>query len=132
MTREARIFARYLVGRSAPCALIARYGDAVRTIWPAGDSSDHDSVLEFVRRHPWSVGPLDATTSLLRPGCALRARLLTMAAVLEASPEFAGEFLPRDTSLARLAWTLVASGATTALQAVAGLALLPMATRSPR
>jgi hypothetical protein len=131
-SREARIFARYLVGRVPPPSLVARYREATRIIWPTHAPVDHDPLLTFVRRHPWSLGPLDAATSLLQPGAALRARILTMAAILEASPEFADDFLPRGASASRLVWTVVTAGAVTTLHAVAGLALLPVARRARR
>jgi hypothetical protein len=129
--REARIFARYLVGRVPPSALLERYRQASRAIWSTAPSLD-DPLLTFVRRHPWSVGPLDAAASLLQPGGRLRSRLLTMAAILEASPDCAEDFLPRAASTPRLVWTVIAAGAVTALQAAAGLALLPVARRARR
>lgn len=126
---EAEIFSRYLVGRAAPAALVERYRDAGRAIWAAGAAPAEESVVAFVRRHPWAVGPLDAATSLLHPGGYLRSKILTMAAILEASPAFADEFLPRSVSGARLAWQVVAGGAAASLQALAGMLLLPLARR---
>jgi hypothetical protein len=129
-TLEARLFARYLVGRVPPPDLVERYRDASRTIWGGGAAPAEDALLTFVHRHPWAVGPLDAATSLLRPGGLLRSRILTMAAILEASPAFADDFLPRSVSKGALAWQILASGAAASLQALIGLVLLPLARRA--
>jgi hypothetical protein len=76
--REAQVFARYLVGRPPPAAAVARYRDARRTIWADGATTP-DPVLAFVRRHAWSVAPLDAASSLVERSSALHAGVLTVA-----------------------------------------------------
>jgi hypothetical protein len=125
---EAGIFARYLVGRPPPPDLVERYRDAGRAIW-GGVAPDDEALVAFVRRHPWAVGPLDAATSVLHPGGLLRSKILTMAAILEASPAFADEFLPRSVSTGALVWQIVAGGAAASMQAVVGMMLLPLARR---
>jgi len=104
---EARVFSRYLVGRLARETLRARYAEAVRTLLPAPASTRDEAIVAFARRHPWSVSLPDAACGLARPRARLREKILVMAAVLEASPDFADEFLPRTASrgilLARLA-----------------------------
>lgn len=128
---EARIFARYLVGRVPPPDLVQRYRDASRTIWGNDDGAvAEDPLVAFARRHPWTVGPLDAATSVLHPGGVLHAKVLTMAAILEASPAFADDFLPRSVSRGALLWQLVVGGAAASLQALVGLVLLPLARRA--
>ena len=127
--REAQVFARYLVGRTPPAAAVERYRAARGAIF-ADATATEDPLLAFARRHPWSVAPLDAVASLLQPGGSLHAAVLTMAAILETSPEFADEFLPRSVSRAALAWQLIAGGLVTAGCVVAGLLLLPLARRA--
>jgi hypothetical protein len=127
---EARIFARYLVRRAPPPDLVERYRDASQAIWGSGGAGADDPLVAFVRRHPWTVGPLDAVTSVLRPGGLLHAKVLTMAAILEASPAFADDFLPRSVSRAALVWQLAAGGSAASLQALVGLLLLPLARRA--
>jgi hypothetical protein len=127
---EALLFARYLVGRVPPPDLVQRYRDASRTIWAGGAAAAEEALVTFVRRHPWAVGPLDAATSLLRPGGLLRSKILTMAAILEASPAFADDFLPRSVSTGALVWQIVAGGAAAGTQALIGLVLLPFARRA--
>jgi hypothetical protein len=127
---EAHIFARYLVDRAPSPDLVERYRNATRAIWGDAVAIGEEGPLAFVRRHPWSVGPLDAAMSLLRPGGYLRAKILTMAAILEASPAFADEFLPRSVSAGALVWRLVAGGLVAGVQAAVGVVLLPVARRA--
>src|SRR2546422_2921837 len=127
---EARIFARYLVGRVPPADLVERYQAASQAIWGDGVAAADEALITFIRRHPWSVAPLDAATSLLRSGGHLRAKILTMAAILEASPAFADEFLPRNVSTGALVWQVFAGGAAACLQALVGVLLIPMARRA--
>jgi hypothetical protein len=130
---EAEAFARYLVGRPPAPALVARYVAARATLFPAEpEVADERALVAFARRHPWSVGPLDAVCALLRPTGALRSRLLVMAAILEASPAGADDFLPRDASVPALAWRLGTSGAAAVLRVLAGLVLWPVARRGGR
>lgn len=124
---EAQVFARYLVGRMPPPDLVERYRDASRAISSAAAPPGEEALVAFVRRHPWAVGPLDAVTSVLHPSGHLRSKILIMAAVLEASPTFADDFLPRSVSRAALAWQLVAGGAAASVLALVGLVLLPIA-----
>jgi hypothetical protein len=126
---EARVFSRYLVGRVAPDGLLARYADAVRTLLAVPGGTADEAILDFVRRHPWSVSLLDAACALVRPRARLREKLLVMAAVLEASTDFAEEFLPRTEPPLLLLAHLAGLGCLAAGRTVAGLLLLPIAAR---
>jgi hypothetical protein len=126
---EARIFARYLVGRNPSPAHVERYVAASRTHFPDPLPPDDAAVLAWVRRHPWSVGPLDAACGLARPGGALRNRVLLMAAVLEATPEFADDFLPHHLGPLALAARVGVAGVVAVANALGGLLLLKLAVR---
>jgi hypothetical protein len=119
---EARIFARYLVGREPTPAQIERYVAASRTHFPDPPAAEDAAVLAWVRAHPWSTGLLDAAAGLLRPAGPLRNRVLLMAAILETTPEFADAFLPRQVGplalVARVAVTGVLAVANAAVGAV--------------
>jgi hypothetical protein len=127
---EARIFGRYLVGRTATPDIVARYRDASRALWQGAPGPGDAERLAFVRRHPWSVGPLDAAAALLAPAGQLRSKVLVMAAILETTTAHADDFLPRTFSLAALLRRLVASGTTAVVLAVLGALLWPLAGRS--
>lgn len=126
---EARLFSRYLLGGDAAPELIERYIVASRSLlrgpWDPRDAA----LLGFVHRHPWSVSLLDAACGLLRPTGLLRSKLLIMAAILEASPAHAAEFLPRASSTPSLLARLAALGAVAAGRAFAGLLLYLPASR---
>src|SRR5207249_3660259 len=84
------------------------------------------------RRHPWSVSLLDAASGLLRPGSLLRNKILLMAAILETSPAFADEFLPRDARPLGLLLALVAHGTVAVARAALGAVVYAAAVRSGR
>ena len=126
---EARIFARYLVGRDPSPAHVERYVAASRTHFPDPLPPDDAAVLAWVRRHPWSVGPLDAACGLARPGGALRNRVLLMAAVLEATPEFADDFLPHHVGPLAMVIRVGAAGAVAVANALGGLVLHQLVVR---
>jgi hypothetical protein len=124
---EAAIFARYLVRGVAPADVVARYRDAVMRLFPDPETHRDRALLAFVRRHPWSVGCLDAAAALVARDSRLRQRLLVMAALLETTPEGAGEFLPREPGLAGLAFRLPAIGLGAVARLALGLVLFPIA-----
>ena len=127
---EARIFGRYLVGRPPAAEVVARYRDASRVLWPGAPGPGDAERLAFVRRHAWSVGPLDAAAALFDPSGQLRSKVLVTAAILEATPAHADDFLPRSVSVPALFWRLAVSGAVAVALAMLGALLWPLAGRS--
>ena len=127
---EARTFTRYLVGRPPPPELVARYREANAVLFTAPVEPVDAAVVDFVHRHPWSVGLLDAAVGLRRPGSLLRNKILVMAAILETSPVFADEFLTRPVHPVVLVLRTVALGTVAVARALLGLALYPAAARA--
>jgi hypothetical protein len=127
---EARLFAGYLLGRTPGSDLIARYLEADRILLASGMTARDRGVIAFARRHPWSLPFLDAAAGLLRPDSFLRRRLLVMAAILEASPECADDFLPRRTTRSALAACLLGAGTLSLIKLVGGIPLLWVAERA--
>jgi hypothetical protein len=120
LRHEARLFGRYLVGRLPPPALLERYVDANRLLLRGPLPRTDTALVAFVRRHPWSVGCLDAAAAWLRPTGLLRNKILILAAILESSPDFADEFLPRAAATPALVWRVAAAGLRAGLQLVVG------------
>lgn len=127
---EARIFGRYLGGRMPPPELIDRYVEANRVLRATAVSERDAAIVTFVRRHPWAVSCLDAAAGLFARDGLLRSKLLVMAAILEASPAFADEFLPRASGRLALAARLIALGVVVAAQVGFGAVLYAVAVRS--
>ena len=104
LEREARLFARYLVNTEVTPEVADRYAQAHLRRLPAPP----DRLTAFVRRHTWSLGLLDAGSACSHTQSGLRKRLLLMAMVLEATPQYADCFLPRRRArigaFAGLAW----------------------------
>lgn len=126
---EARLFSRYLVGREASPEVLQRYAEALARLPLEPRRPADRSLLAFVRRHPWSLPPLDAALGVARRDSPLRARLLLMLALLEATVEHAGDFLPRPRARLAVVARVAASASLAALEILAGLLLLPFATR---
>jgi len=127
---EARLFTRYLVGRPPPAELVDRYRAANAAIFTEPVAREDAALVAFAHRHPWSVSLLDAASGLLRPGSLLRNKILLMAAILETSPAFADEFLPRDARPLRLLLTLLAHGTVAVARAALGAVVYAAAVRS--
>jgi hypothetical protein len=129
---EAWVFGRYLIGTPPPPKLTRRYASACRTLLTDKPRPQDASVVRFVRRQPWSAPFLDAASGLLAPRGLLRTKVLIMAAILEASREFADEFLPREDPVGRvrLVALLAGIGLVAAARTLLGAALYPIATRS--
>ncbi|HYY06513.1 MAG TPA: hypothetical protein VE997_08040 [Candidatus Limnocylindria bacterium] len=127
---EAHLFARYLVGRPPPAELVERYRAANAAIFTEPVARQDAALIAFARRHPWSVSLLDAASGLLRPGSLLRNKILLMAAILETSPAFADEFLPRDARPLGLVLALLAHGTVAATRAALGAVVYAAAVRS--
>jgi hypothetical protein len=125
---EARVFGRYLVGEVPTQELVERYAAANRRLAHSIGSEDA-AVVAFARRHPWSVGFLDAAAALLRPDGLLRSKILMMAAILETTPRFAEEFLPRPVPRLVLLVRGAAIGLVAVTKAALGLLLHPIARR---
>jgi hypothetical protein len=132
LAHEARILARYLVGREPLAAHVERYVAGCRALFREAPAPEDAAVLGWVRRHPWSVGPLDAASGLWRPGATLRNRLLLMAAVLETTPEFADAFLPRQVGPLALMLRVGAAGLVAVASAAAGVVLFGLIARRAR
>lgn len=128
---EGRRFSRYLVGSEAAPEVLERYVDGVARLGLAARPGPDAALLEFLRRHPWSLPLLEAAVAAVRRESVLRGRLLLMLALCETTPELADAFLPRPrgriTSLGRVARL----GAAGACKAACGLLLLPFAARGP-
>jgi hypothetical protein len=108
---------------------VARYVAASRRHFPEPLAPDDAAVLAWIRRHPRSVGLLDAAAGLLRPGGALRSRVLLMAAVLETTPEFADDFLPHHVGPLALVLRVALAGAVAVADALGGLVLHRLVVR---
>jgi len=129
LAREARIFTRYLVARDCPPPCADRFARGTVALHSGLARDDELAVTRFAVAHPWTLPLLDAGAAITGRGRLLRARLQLMAAVLETTPEFADDFLPRASSRARVLATLAWSGLSTALMAVVGAPLLYLVRR---
>ena len=97
----------------------------------ATEPAGAEPVSDFAFRHAWSLPFLDAAAPFVRGAEDLRARVLLMAAVLEASPEYAADFLPRDASRARIIVALAGHAIAAGARMIVGVPLLLFVRRAP-
>ena len=127
---EGRLFGRYLVGREPPRELVERYREANRILLGGTAPGSDAAVIAFARRHPWSIPFLDGAAGLVRPGSLLRNKILVMAAVLEASPAFAEEFLSRTVHPVSLVLRVLGLATLAVVRAAVGVLVYAAAARS--
>lgn len=102
-TSQASIFTRYLCGQDATEAIASRYSQALDAT-TAFFSHNDQQLLDFIEKHPWSVGSIDGALALVRPNSEVRRRIFLLLALLESSTDYTSYFLPQD----RSAWYLLA------------------------
>lgn len=94
-TEEAKIFGAYIVGAIPSQDIITRYIH-IATSSPPPLTTQDKAIISFIYRHPGLLGAIDAYAAFFRPESEIRRRLFIMFAVLEATPEYADKFLPKD------------------------------------
>ena len=116
--------ARFIVGREAPPEFAQRYLTAHQHLFRDPPEGRDAALLNLAIRRPWLLPCIDAALALRRPDALLHRKALLMAAILEASPLFADDFLPRRTGLLGLAWLAARLGAVNLLQLAIGLPIV--------
>ncbi len=122
---ECALFSRYLIGCLPPMEIARRYVRAHESIL----ASPCDGVVAFAVRHPWALPYLDAACGVRKPDGLLRKKLLVLTAILEATPQFADEFLPEALGRTRFVWQAGRYAAAALAKAAVGMVLLPIAER---
>ena len=130
LEREARRLGRYLVGDDLPQELVERYQEANLALFPERPSAADGAILEFVRRHPWSLAPRESALGQIPPDALLRRKLVVMMAILETEPRFAGDFEALAPGRPGAVLRLMGLGLSSAAKVTAGILLYPFA-RSP-
>jgi len=92
---EARIFGIYIVGSAPSQEIINRYEKIVRSS-SVNLTKKETAIISFAQRHPRLLPAMDAYAAIFKPHLELRRRLFIMFAVLEATPKYSEEFLPKD------------------------------------
>jgi hypothetical protein len=108
LIEEGKQLGRYLL-RSEPASTAAeRYARACLRVFGSAASPQDRAVLDFIRRHPWSLPFLDAAAALREPQALLRKKLFLMLSILETVPahvhEFSPQPRPRVIAILRIVW----------------------------
>ncbi len=120
---ECARIVRYLAGVAPSPRLLERYRAADGELFREPAGTRDRVLLDWVRRHAWSLPLLDAATALAAPDSRLRRKVLLTLALLETEPALADRFAPPELPLPFLAARLAWAGLRGALEAAAGLVL---------
>ena len=129
LAREAAVLTRYLLDVDCPPELSARYAAAIHRAPDSQLSTRDERVAAFAIARPWALPYIAAAAPFLSGGGLLRWKLTLMSAILETTPRFASEFLPRDLSIGALLRVLVAQSLLAALRLLVGVPMLLAARR---
>ncbi len=124
LAHEARLLAWYLVGRDCPNEMVDRYVRGQQVLANLESSVAARALADFAFAHPWTIPLLDAAGAFVSSGALLRGKLHLMAAILEAAPTFAADFLPRSASRW---WTFVQLAGLGVMAAAKALVGIPLA-----
>jgi hypothetical protein len=126
---EAIVFGRYLVGSEPAEPLVQRYIEANEMLLAGYGTPEDEAVLDFARRHPWSIAMLDAAAGVRGGASLLRRKLLVMTAIVETTPENVDKTEQRAVGLPTLVARVGVATARTAMSAGAGLVLAAVLRR---
>jgi hypothetical protein len=121
---EARALGWFILRCEVEPEFIERYAAAHEHLFTGPQLPADNALVFFATRHPRLLPCLDAASALLRPDSLLHKKALLMTGILEASPRYAEEFLPRKRGLLGLCTLFVGLGLTTAVQVAVGAPLL--------
>ncbi len=121
---EGRALGAFIIGAPVDAEFVDRYAAAHAHLFREPPGPGEAAVLALAIRRPLLLPFLAAASGLIRRESLLHKKSLLMAAILEASPRYADEFLPRPTRPFRLAIILAWTGLVTALQVAIGLPIL--------
>ena len=94
-TDEANLFCQYIVGSLPSEKVVERYETILHSS-PVTISSEDTKIISFVHKHPRLLGAVDSYAALFMPHSEIRRRLYILFAVLESTPEYSEQFLPKD------------------------------------
>ena len=126
---EAAAIGRFILKRPIEAEFIDRYVAAHEHLALRPSYRADATVLAFAMTHVATLPSLDAAAALVRPQALLHRKALLLTAILEASPRYADQFLPRTRSWLGLAALVARVGLATMFQIAVGVLILAMVER---
>jgi len=121
LTKEARVFTRYLIGKEPGGLPVQLYIKALQKLDIPISPRDQGK-LNFLLRFPFFMGMIDGALAMINPEHPIRKKLYVMFAILESDPIYTQCFLPKaGTSLFAILWT----GIRAVFNTLLGFILLP-------
>ncbi len=130
LRNEARALGRLILRRDVDAEFVDRYVEAHRHLLTGAQPPREVSLVRVAVARPVLLACLEAAVALVQPDSLLRKKSLLMAAILEASPRYADEFLPRPIGWVGLAFLAIRVGLGSAARLAVGLPALWILRRS--
>jgi len=121
---EATIFGNYLLNRIPNTAVRSLYENIIQSSG-IPISGNEEKLFRFALKNAWSIGLIDSALALLNPHHELRRRLYLMYALLEATPEYADHFLPKQRNPFYL-FVILFSGCRAIVKTIIGVLLVKL------
>jgi hypothetical protein len=121
---EALALGKLILRRDIDPQFIDRYIEAHNHVFTGPQPLRDLAIVHFAASHAWLLPALDAAAAFKFPNSLLHKKALLMAAILEASPCYADDFLPRRCGWPSLVILTARLGIGTACALIIGLPLL--------
>lgn len=121
---EGRLLGRLVLGREPEPEFVERYVEAHEHLFREPARGNDAAVMALIVRRPWLLACVDSAAAMIQPGALVHRKALLMAAILEASPRYADEFLPRRTTWGGLLWLGIGAAIATVCRIVIGIPVL--------
>jgi hypothetical protein len=121
---EGDLLARYIVNSPPNETIQALYAQAISKLNIKLDD-DERRLWNIIRRHHFMLRIIDGGLALVKPHSAIRRKVYTMLAILEASTEYCDHFLPKPFSPLH-SLTLLLTGACAVFAGVIGFVFIKL------
>ena len=121
---EARALGRMILRMQVDAEFVERYVQAHDHLFTGPQLPRELAIVRFAVLHPLILSCLDAAAAFTQPDALLHKKALLMAAILETSPRYADEFLPRRCGWMGLVLLAARLGIGTAANLIVGLLTL--------
>jgi len=121
LIKEAKVFTHYLIGEDADNLTINLYTKAHNKL-DVHLTEEENKQLDFILRHPGTIGMVDGALALKNPENSLRKKIYILFAILESNPKYTKYFMPTNKTTL---FSVIFSGIKAACNALMGFILLP-------
>ena len=122
LDRQAVIFGKYLIKKTPNSPSVKKYGAAVKLHSKKLDNQDM-RLLELIEKHPTLTPFVDAALAFVKPHSEVRPRIYLLFAILESTPEYWQEFIPKKRNPLYI-FTIFSIGVRSVFRAIVGIVVV--------